>query len=1375
MARPQVLSPIAHNSIPVGRSRARSTSGAGGTLLHGGSSSISINKGKAKQQHMVMAVSGGDKMPVERGTSTGGRGASRGRAVTHPRTGRSVSSSSRSQRGAQQLGARAAAAMSEAAAAAAAAAGAEATTTPMTPPRRTRTDTAHRGGPKEEEDDDDHDDDDSASLSSALSSPYSSAAENGTAARAREAPSRDAMRHASDSSALPLPPTQPLPDATGSKQQQQQQSVYGAQSRRKGTRQTIAEIFSPMRAMRVAKAGMKRKHGDGARRTIRSHLMQQSQPVLAASTNGATAGGITPSAADRPDDDDVHENGTTPPTRPRHPRRASRDISSSYLRRNMRALVLSDRDEATQQPGCEAPPMTRRESSSRSTRTASRASSYQRHVSGGSSRGSRSRNSTVIIEQEKDQEALEEDRDEASQAGDQAVTDFTDAFQDEHDGEVQRLLSQAPSWQLNRLNKTQLSALHVRLGTWMPEEKVDTDAFTKQELVDGIIKSRSADSKPVAPSFTPNLVPGPSLTAVASRQRRRSSNFMDKSLTLSSLTSLSSEYTDDSEGADDVNSGFQARAGGETDANDAAGEETEAEPVKPLRRRTRQHGGIEVATNGASPIVHRLRHIHSRHKLRGLGGSTANATFAFNHTTEGSKGSGDNNAGRQSYVATSPIKRRLRHQASVAFAASSPARTRARTRNQSSSSSRRTSLSATRGSRTHQQRTLRANADGELTIDGVPSLPHRRQQRSRDEVEAAAKARQQRLQGAKANNYSDESDDGDRKHSNEQDWEDDSPPPPWRATSKYGNQRPAKVHAQRQLLQNAAEDSEALVEEVLCGHDEDGMSVSARRVVGPSRASKGTSRAPPSKMSLDDSDEISEDEDDEDCLSDQDLVSETSENEVQASPTKIRRLRNGKVRLPATPLAEKGDPTDMAVNGTDVEMDEASGDEDASDNLSQSSLNKMRRDQLIELCKTERVAFAKDATKAVLVDTLLAHRKSQPPSSTQTTRPGDSSASARTARPQNSARSTRGAESDVPLLLRSGSMPTQGAKPGTPAPTQQGEEELNGLDLESLNLVDKEIPFSKLEKLDKIGSGGFKDVYVGKYHITKKTSKKVAIADIRDQLNEMDIKELTLLRDLKHENIVRFIGVSIPPPDMRLSPCMIVSELCSNGDLYDYIRNTDAPPDQDVFRIMLETARGLEYLHTRTPAIIHRDCKSTNVLVTRNRTAKINDFGLARVRNNKRSMIKSLVGTVNWQAVELWSPKPSYNEKVDVWSAGMTFWETLQWHQPEKKYPFQDMNEHQIYLDVGHKKLRPPTISIRRRFGSEIVDLLDRMWDHNPKERPTMTQVCTELEELVVIKREAAAAAAAVAASGVEPSVRRASGSAGTGIRPLAGARNASR
>lgn len=247
------------------------------------------------------------------------------------------------------------------------------------------------------------------------------------------------------------------------------------------------------------------------------------------------------------------------------------------------------------------------------------------------------------------------------------------------------------------------------------------------------------------------------------------------------------------------------------------------------------------------------------------------------------------------------------------------------------------------------------------------------------------------------------------------------------------------------------------------------------------------------------------------------------------------------------------------------------------------------------------------------------------------------------------------ASSDAPLLLCNHSADLK--KPQTPDQSKVDEqEEVNALDLESLQLQDKEIAPDKLTKLEKIGSGGFKvrpspfvafpstltdtpsfpqDVYRGIYR-----KKTIAIADIRGHLTDMDIKELGLLRDLRHPNIVQFIGVSIPKEPSTV-PVMIVTELCANGDLFDFIRGTQPVPHfRTVLDIMLGIAKGVEYLHTRTPSIIHRDIKSSNVLITHQGVAKINDFGLARVKTSTRSVIRSLVGTVNWQAPELWVPHP---------------------------------------------------------------------------------------------------------------------------------------
>ncbi|PWN43399.1 kinase-like protein, partial [Ceraceosorus guamensis] len=410
-------------------------------------------------------------------------------------------------------------------------------------------------------------------------------------------------------------------------------------------------------------------------------------------------------------------------------------------------------------------------------------------------------------------------------------------------------------------------------------------------------------------------------------------------------------------------------------------------------------------------------------------------------------------------------------------------------------------------------------------------------------------------------------------------------------------------------------------------------------------------------------------------------------------------------------------------------------------------LSRLRLARLSALC--EERGIPSQAKKAILVDRLLqwpddSQDEDVPPATATKVRAGGRQA-AKVRAVVVGAPGRKKSASHTPLLLRSTSKEPN-SRPPSPvldedhqdAQPAEAVDELNGLDLEMLNLTDKEIAPFKLEKLDKIGSGGYKDVYIGNYRPSATASAtnrgramKVAIADIRDDLTEMDIKELSLLRDLKHENIVRFIGVSIPEPPRHV-PCMIVSEICTNGDLFDYVRNVEPPPAEEIFRIMLETAKGIEYLHSRDPAIIHRDIKSTNILVTSKKVVKINDFGLARVKNTRRSMMRSLVGTVNWQAAELWVPKPNYNEKVDVWSVAMTFWETLQWHEKVKKYPFEGMNEHQIYLEVGGpKRVRPKTASIRKRHGEGIVNLLDRMWDANPRNRPNMLGVVEELERLL--------------------------------------------
>lgn len=249
----------------------------------------------------------------------------------------------------------------------------------------------------------------------------------------------------------------------------------------------------------------------------------------------------------------------------------------------------------------------------------------------------------------------------------------------------------------------------------------------------------------------------------------------------------------------------------------------------------------------------------------------------------------------------------------------------------------------------------------------------------------------------------------------------------------------------------------------------------------------------------------------------------------------------------------------------------------------------MKRDDLVQMCEVRNLEVG--GTKPQLARALLEWRDEEQMERSSTT---SSQCTARPTTPEARlvwvkavASNSRRDDKDTPVLLRT-HLHAEG--PATPPrsdedPAKAQEHDLN-LDLQELGLEDFTIKPEYLVKLDKIGSGGFKDVFVGKLR-----GRKVAISEFRGHLSEMDIRELKLLAEFRHPNIVRFRGICIPEDSSQV-PCMLISELCENGDLYDYIRNVPPPPLKRALRLMLDIAKGLEYLHMRSPSIIHRDVSS---------------------------------------------------------------------------------------------------------------------------------------------------------------------------------------
>lgn len=162
---------------------------------------------------------------------------------------------------------------------------------------------------------------------------------------------------------------------------------------------------------------------------------------------------------------------------------------------------------------------------------------------------------------------------------------------------------------------------------------------------------------------------------------------------------------------------------------------------------------------------------------------------------------------------------------------------------------------------------------------------------------------------------------------------------------------------------------------------------------------------------------------------------------------------------------------------------------------------------------------------------------------------------------------------------------------------------------------------------------------------------------------------------------------------------------------------------------MYDVAMGISYLHTRRPAVLHRDLKSNNVLIDANGRCKISDFGLAAIKQ-RRKQLTSVVGTINWQAPEMWRADPKYSEKVDVYSAGLVFWEIFMWHG---EIPYEDMrNDHEIYHRVGVLNERP-NLKVRKVAAdmAVIAPMIEQMWSPDPHERPDMMDILTTLSKIV--------------------------------------------
>nr|GEX72953.1 probable receptor-like protein kinase At5g61350 isoform X1 [Tanacetum cinerariifolium] len=271
-----------------------------------------------------------------------------------------------------------------------------------------------------------------------------------------------------------------------------------------------------------------------------------------------------------------------------------------------------------------------------------------------------------------------------------------------------------------------------------------------------------------------------------------------------------------------------------------------------------------------------------------------------------------------------------------------------------------------------------------------------------------------------------------------------------------------------------------------------------------------------------------------------------------------------------------------------------------------------------------------------------------------------------------------------------------------------------------------------------IGQGGFGKVYKGHICINE-TSHVVAIKRLNSFSSQGELEfraEIEMLSKLRHRHLVSLIGFCNDNKEM-----ILVYEYMPHGALHDHLHKDDTHLSWvQRLKVAIGAAHGINYLHKggdTKHGIIHRDVKSSNILLDENWEAMISDFGLSKIIPVDHSIYASIKGTFGYL-----DPAYFFTNKLtratDVYAFGVLLFELLSGRLPVDirygeeqcslvRWAKQFVKERKLEQMVDSKIKGTISSKCLRRF----AQIANRCLDSVPKERPTMTEVVALLEALL--------------------------------------------
>eukprot|EP01130_Rhizamoeba_saxonica_P009384 TRINITY_DN3809_c0_g2_i1.p1 TRINITY_DN3809_c0_g2~~TRINITY_DN3809_c0_g2_i1.p1 ORF type:complete len:714 (-),score=128.78 TRINITY_DN3809_c0_g2_i1:124-2265(-) len=257
------------------------------------------------------------------------------------------------------------------------------------------------------------------------------------------------------------------------------------------------------------------------------------------------------------------------------------------------------------------------------------------------------------------------------------------------------------------------------------------------------------------------------------------------------------------------------------------------------------------------------------------------------------------------------------------------------------------------------------------------------------------------------------------------------------------------------------------------------------------------------------------------------------------------------------------------------------------------------------------------------------------------------------------------------------------------------------------------INIKEIKLKERIGRGGFGDVYKAYWRGTIVAVKKVSAKNVKDDLIAELYTEANIMLQLRHPNVLTFMGVCTERPDI-----CIITEYMEKGPLYRILNDKSYVIEPShIKKFCLDISRGMQYLHAAR--IIHRDLKSHNILIDTYWNVKVCDFGLSRRIGENVTNTMTACGTPCWTAPEVLRNE-RYEESADVYSFSICLWEMI-----ARKEPFVGRPPFQVVIAVANDGLRP---IIPENSCEEYAELIIDCWNEEPALRPTFDEITTILE-----------------------------------------------